>query len=101
MLALFRLAAISEFSPLSGVKRKWYLQPAKSGFWRKAVAREMAIMERPLLADLLKNPKIGQRKKSRKSRSRASLLLHRLSALLRGPVIDFRRNDMIPHVVAR
>jgi len=46
MLALFGLAAISEFSPLSGVKRKWYLQPAKGGFWRKAAiqaVKEVAV----------------------------------------------------------
>ena len=38
-MALFRHAAISELSLLSGVKRKLDLESAKGSFWRKAAVQ--------------------------------------------------------------
>jgi hypothetical protein len=37
--AHFGHAAIDELSPVSGIRRKLDVEPAKGSFWRKAVAK--------------------------------------------------------------
>ena len=70
-------------------------------FFPMSVALFISKGERLLLRIVLKNSKIGQRKKSRKSRSQGISAAASLVSAAAGAVIDFRRNDMVPHVVAR